>query len=76
MKDWLIGISFVIVIIVSLYLMYEISYKNDIKLERELRQKSCVELLTEFEMDLRTCENKLIDAEAKAEYLRLQLRLK
>ena len=74
MKNFLIG--FFISIVLNLMLILILTSNNNIELKQEFKQKSCPELLTEFEMDLRTCEEKLIDAEAEAKYYKIQLRLK
>jgi len=74
MKNFLMA-PFIGLLILNLILIF-IPYDSNIKLKQEFEQKSCKELLTEFEIDLRICENKLIDTEAEMKYCKIQLRLK
>ena len=73
MKQLVIAIIMFATVITLLFIL---PYDNRTELEKQFKEKSCSELLSTYEMDLETCENKLIDAEAEVEYLRLQLRLK
>jgi len=75
MKEWLVAI---IVALISLFLLFVLvpTDLNNNNLKKEFKTKSCNELITEFEMDLRTCEEKLIDAEAEVKYCKVLLRLK